>query len=77
MSSYFDDNRGDSEEADNEDMMNSIEFEAESDSDELIDRGDSEDFDDDDNSKNYFKFKVLNEKQDFQQSQLLKGNQKS
>jgi hypothetical protein len=62
MSSYFDDNRGDSEEADNEDMMNSIEFEAESDSDELIDRGDSEDFDDDDNSKNYFKFKVLNEK---------------
>jgi hypothetical protein len=62
MSSYFDDNRGDSEDADNEDMMNSIEFEAESDSDELIERGDSEDFDDDDNSKNYFKFKVLNEK---------------
>ena len=61
MASYFDDNR-DSEDADNEDMMNSIEFEQESDSDELMERGDSEEFEEDDTSKNYFKFKVLNEK---------------
>ena len=49
MASYFDDNR-DSEEVDNEDMMNSIEFEQEaSDSDELMERDDSEEFEDEDN----------------------------